>query len=218
VLLAAGIIGATVMPHVVYLHSALTKARVACRDDGERRELLRFTRIDVLVGLGTAGLINLTMLVVAASLFGSTGRSDVDTIEAAHAGLAQLVGGGAALAFAVALLASGLSSSSVGTYAGQVVMQGFIRRRIPLLLRRGLTMLPALVVLGLGLPATESLIISQVVLSFGIPFALVPLALLTRRRDVMGSFVNKRSTTVALSTIATLIIALNLVLLWETFL
>ncbi len=111
-LLAAGIIGATVMPHVVYLHSALTKARVACRDDGERRELLRFTRIDVIVGLGTAGLINLTMLVVAASLFGSTGRSDVDTIEAAHAGLAEMVGGGAALAFAVALLASGLSSSS----------------------------------------------------------------------------------------------------------
>ena len=118
VLLAAGIIGATVMPHVVYLHSALTKARVACRDDGERRELLRFTRIDVLIGLGLAGLINLTMLVVAASLFGRTGRSDVDTIEAAHAGLAELVGGGAALAFAVALLASGLSSSSVGTYAG----------------------------------------------------------------------------------------------------
>jgi manganese transport protein len=218
VLLAAGIIGATVMPHVVYLHSALTKARVACRDDGERRELLRFTRIDVVVGLGTAGLINLTMLVVAASLFGGTGRSDVDTIQAAHAGLAELVGGGAALAFAVALLASGLSSSSVGTYAGQVVMQGFIRRRIPLLLRRGLTMLPALLVLGLGLPATESLIVSQVVLSFGIPFALVPLALLTCRPDVMGSFVNRRSTTVALSGIATVIIALNMVLLWETFL
>jgi len=216
-LLAAGIIGATVMPHVVYLHSALTKARVACRDDGERRELLRFTRIDVVIGLGTAGLINLTMLVVAASLFARTGRSDVDSIEAAHAGLAQLVGGGAALAFAVALLASGLSSSSVGTYAGQVVMQGFIRRRIPLLLRRGLTMLPALVVLGLGLPATESLIVSQVVLSFGIPFALVPLALLTRRRDVMGVFVNKPGTTVALSVVATLIIALNVVLLWLTF-
>jgi manganese transport protein len=217
VLLAAGIIGATVMPHVVYLHSALTKARVACRDDGERRELLRFTRADVLIGLGLAGVINLTMLVVAASLFGSTGRSDVDTIEAAHAGLGQLVGGGAALAFAVALLASGLSSSSVGTYAGQVVMQGFIRRRIPLLLRRGLTMLPALVVLGLGLPATDSLIVSQVVLSFGVPFALVPLALLTRRRDVMGAFVNKPGTTVALATVATLIIALNVVLLWETF-
>jgi manganese transport protein len=141
----------------------------------------------------------------------------VDTIEAAHAGLGQLVGGGAALAFAVALLASGLSSSSVGTYAGQVVMQGFIRRRIPLLLRRGLTMLPALVVLSLGLPATDSLIVSQVVLSFGVPFALVPLALLTRRRDVMGAFVNKPVTTFALSTVATLIIALNVVLLWETF-
>jgi manganese transport protein len=217
ILLAAGIIGATVMPHVVYLHSALTKARVACRDDGERRELLRFTRADVLIGLGLAGVINLTMLVVAASLFGRTGRSDVDTIEAAHAGLGQLVGGGAALAFAVALLASGLSSSSVGTYAGQVVMQGFIQRRIPLLLRRGLTMLPALVVLALGLPATESLIVSQVVLSFGVPFALVPLALLTRRRDVMGAFVNKPVTTFALATVATLIIALNMVLLWETF-
>jgi manganese transport protein len=217
VLLAAGIIGATVMPHVVYLHSALTKARVACRDDGERRELLRFTRADVLIGLGMAGAINLTMLVVAASLFGRAGRSDVDTIEAAHAGLGQLVGGGAALAFAVALLASGLSSSSVGTYAGQVVMQGFIRRRIPLLVRRGLTMLPALLVLGLGLPATDSLIVSQVVLSFGVPFALVPLALLTRRRDVMGVFVNKPVTTFALSTVATLIIALNVVLLWETF-
>jgi len=217
VLLAAGIIGATVMPHVVYLHSALTKARVACRDDGERRELLRFTRIDVLVGLGTAGLINLTMLVVAAELFGRTGRSDIDTIEAAHAGLGQLVGGGAALAFAVALLASGLSSSSVGTYAGQVVMQGFIQRRIPLLLRRGLTMLPALVVLGLGLSPTDSLIVSQVVLSFGVPFALVPLALVTRRRDVMGTFVNRPGTTAALSGVAALIIALNVVLLWETF-
>jgi manganese transport protein len=217
VLLAAGIIGATVMPHVVYLHSALTKARVACRDDGERRELLRFTRADVLIGLGLAGVINLTMLVVAASLFGRTGRSDVDTIEAAHDGLGTLVGGGAALAFAVALLASGLSSSSVGTYAGQVVMQGFIRRRIPLLVRRGLTMLPALLVLGLGLPATDSLIVSQVVLSFGVPFALVPLALLTRRRDVMGRFVNKPGTTAALSAVAALIIALNVVLLWETF-
>ena len=220
ILLAAGIIGATVMPHVVYLHSALTKARVACRDDSERRELLRFTRADVLIGLGLAGVINLTMLVVAASLFGRPGRSSystVDTIEAAHDGLGQLVGGGAALAFAVALLASGLSSSSVGTYAGQVVMQGFIRRRIPLLVRRGLTMLPALLVLGMGLPATDSLIVSQVVLSFGVPFALVPLALLTRRGDVMGAFVNNPRTTAALSAVAALIIALNVVLLWETF-
>src|SRR5262249_55820921 len=164
-LLVAGIIGATVMPHVVYLHSALTKARVSCRDDAERRELLRFQRFDVVIGLGMAGAINLSMLVIAASLANRTGRADVDSIEAAHAGLGQLVGGGAALAFAVALLASGLSSSSVGTYAGQVVMQGFIRRRIPLFLRRGLTMLPALLVLGLGRPATDSLVVSQVVLS-----------------------------------------------------
>ncbi len=183
------------MPHVVYLHSALTKSRVACRDDAERRELLRFQRLDVLVALGTAGLINLAMLFVAASLFSRSGTAGVDSIEAAHAGLGRLVGGGAALAFAVALLASGLSSSSVGTYAGQVVMQGFIRRRIPLFLRRGLTMLPALIVLGLGLPPTDSLVISQVVLSFGIPFALVPLVVLTRRADMMGALVNRRLTT-----------------------
>jgi manganese transport protein len=216
-LLVAGIIGATVMPHVVYLHSALTKSRVYCRDDSERRELLRFQRLDVLVGLGAAGLINLSMLFIAATLFNHTGRLDVDSIEAAHDGLGRLVGGGAALAFAAALLASGLSSSSVGTYAGQVVMQGFIRRRIPLFVRRGLTMLPALLVLGLGLPATDSLVVSQVVLSFGIPFALVPLVLLTRRRDIMGSFVNRRVTNVATGGIAALIIALNVYLLYATF-
>jgi len=217
-LLVAGIIGATVMPHVVYLHSALTKTRVACRDDAERHELLRFQRLDVVVGLGAAGVINLSMLVIAASLFNRTGHADVDSIEAAHAGLGQLVGGGAALAFAVALLASGLSSSSVGTYAGQIVMQGFIRRRIRLFIRRGLTMLPALLVLGLGLPATDSLVISQVVLSFGIPFALVPLLLLTRRADIMGSFVNNRLTTAAAGGIATVIIVLNVYLLYVTFL
>ena len=217
-LLVAGIIGATVMPHVVYLHSALTKTRVACRDDAERHELLRFQRLDVVVGLGAAGVINLSMLVIAASLFNRTGHADVDSIEAAHAGLGQLVGGGAALAFAVALLASGLSSSSVGTYAGQIVMQGFIRRRIRLFIRRGLTMLPALVVLGLGLPATDSLVISQVVLSFGIPFALVPLLLLTRRADIMGSFVNNRVTNAAAGGIAAMIIALNVYLLYVTFL
>ncbi|MCW2643494.1 MAG: Mn2+/Fe2+ transporter, family [Dactylosporangium sp.] len=216
-LLVAGIIGATVMPHVVYLHSALTKSRVDCRDDSERRELLRFQRLDVLIGLGAAGLINLSMLFIAATLFNHTGRLDVGSIEAAHEGLGRMVGGGAALAFAAALLASGLSSSSVGTYAGQVVMQGFIRRRIPLFVRRGLTMLPALLVLGLGLPATDSLVISQVVLSFGIPFALVPLVLLTRRRDIMGSFVNWRVTTVATGSIAALIIALNVYLLYATF-
>jgi manganese transport protein len=215
-LLVSGIIGATVMPHVVYLHSALTKSRVSCGDDAERRELMRFQRLDVVVALGAAGLVNLAMLFVAASVFSRTGSPGIDSIQAAHAGLGRLVGGGAALAFAIALLASGLSSSSVGTYAGQVVMQGFIGRRIPLFARRALTMLPALVVLGLGLPATDSLVISQVVLSCGIPFALVPLVMLTRRADIMGPLVNRRITTVAAGGIAAMIIALNAYLLWAT--
>jgi manganese transport protein len=216
-LLVSGIIGATVMPHVVYLHSALTKSRVTCGDDAERRELVRFQRLDVVIALGVAGLVNLAMLFVAASVFNRTGDPGIGSIQAAHAGLDRLVGGGAALAFAIALLASGLSSSSVGTYAGQVVMQGFIGRRIPLFVRRGLTMLPALVVLGLGLPATDSLVISQVVLSFGIPFALVPLVLLTRREDIMGPLVNRRITTAAAASIAVMIIGLNVYLLWATF-
>ncbi len=216
VLLAAGIVGATVMPHVVYLHSALTKQRVPCRNDAERRELLRFQRLDVLVALGVAGLINLSMIFVAASLFHRAGTTGLDSIEAAHVGLGRLAGGGAALAFAVALLASGLSSSSVGTYAGQVVMQGFIRRRIPLFVRRGLTMLPALVVLGIGLPPTDSLIVSQVMLSFGIPFALIPLAMVTRRVDIMGPLVNRRLTTMAMFAIASTITLLNGFLLYTT--
>ena len=172
-LLAIGIIGATVMPHVIYLHSALTQRRIEPRDAGERRQLLRYTKIDCGLGLGMAGLINLSMLFIAVALFNKTGNTGVDSIEAAHSGLLNLVGGGAGLAFAVALLASGLSSSSVGTYAGQVVMQGFIKRSIPLFVRRAVTMTPALVVLAIGLPTTQTLVLSQVVLSFGIPFALV---------------------------------------------
>jgi manganese transport protein len=216
--LAAGIVGATVMPHVVYLHSSLVKARVPCRDDAERRELVHFQRLDVVVALGTAGLINLSMLFIAASLFHRTGAVDVDSIEAAHAGLGRLVGGGAALAFAAALMASGLSSSSVGTYAGQVVMQGFIRQRIPLFLRRGLTMLPALAVLALGLPTTDTLVVSQIVLSFGIPFALVPLLMLTSRVDVMGALVNRGATTVITGCVVTVIIALNAYVLYAMLL
>jgi manganese transport protein len=217
-LLVAAIIGATVMPHVVYLHSALTKSRVSCRDDAERRQVLRFQRVDVVIALGVAGLINLAMLFVAASLFSRTGTTHGGSIQAAHADLARMVGGGAALAFAVALLASGLSSSSVGTYAGQVVMQGFVGRRIPVFLRRGVTMLPALVVLAAGLPPTGSLVISQVVLSFGIPFALVPLVALTRRADIMGPLANHAVTTAAAACIAGLIIVLNGFLLYVTFL
>ena len=156
------------------------------------------------------------MLIIAASLFHERGL-EVETIEAAHAGLGTLIGGGAALAFAVALLASGLSSSSVGTYSGQVVMQGFIRRRIPLMLRRLVTMLPALVVLAIGVDTTQALVLSQVVLSFGIPFALVPTIVLTRRKDVMGALVNRPVTTGVATAVATLIIALNGFLLYETF-
>ena len=218
ILLAVGILGATVMPHVVYLHSALTSNRVPTESVAERRELLRFQRLDVALAMGIAGIINLTMLVVAAGLFHESGRTGVDTIEGAHAGIGALIGGGAALAFAVALLASGLSSSSVGTYAGQVVMQGFIDRRIPLFLRRAVTMTPALIVLGLGLDPSSTLVISQVVLSFGIPFALVPMILLTRRADVMGPLVNRRSTTLLASVVAALIIGLNGFLLFDTFL
>jgi manganese transport protein len=217
VLLAVGILGATVMPHVVYLHSALTSNRIPAASDDERRRLLRFQRLDVVLAMGLAGVINLSMLVVAAELFHGKGRPLVDTIEGAHAELGVLVGGGAALAFAVALLASGLSSSSVGTYAGQVVMQGFIRRRIPVFLRRAITMAPALVVLGAGLDPTTVLVISQVILSFGIPFALVPTILLTRRRDLMGALVNRPWTTAAATAVATVIISLNAFLLFETF-
>jgi len=218
VLLATGILGATVMPHVIYLHSALTQDRIPAQGTGEKRFLLRYLRIDVLVAMGIAGLVNMAMLVIAASLFHDSPLADVDTIEGAHAGLAQLVNPSAALAFALALLASGMASSSVGTYSGQVVMQGFIKRRIPLAVRRTVTMAPALVVLGLGLDPTRSLVISQVVLSFGIPFALIPLVLLTRSRTVMGEFVNARATTIVASLVAAVIVALNGFLLYQTFL
>jgi manganese transport protein len=216
-LLATGILGATVMPHVIYLHSALTQRRIKAADDGERRQLLRFQRVDVMIAMGVAGVINMSMLIIAASLFHGAGLSDVDTIEGAHGAFSDLVGSSAALAFALALLASGFAASSVGTYAGQVVMQGFINRTIPLVARRLVTMLPALVVLALGLDPSRSLVISQVVLSFGIPFALIPLVLLTRRRDVMGAFVNHRLTTAVGSVVAALIIALNGFLVIQTF-
>jgi manganese transport protein len=216
VLLATGILGATVMPHVIYLHSALTQNRIPAHDDTERRRLLRFQRIDVTIAMGLAGLVNMSMLVIAASLFHQHGLLGLDSIEEAHTQFGALAGGSAALAFALALLASGLASSSVGTYAGQVVMQGFIARTIPIVLRRLVTMAPALVVLAIGLDPSRSLVISQVVLSFGIPFALVPLVLLTRRREIMGALVNRPLTTVVASVVAALIIALNAFLLVDT--
>jgi manganese transport protein len=217
VLLAVGILGATVMPHVIYLHSALTQDRIRPRDTSERKLLLRFQRIDVFVAMGIAGLINMAMLIIAASVFHDAGLSNVNTIQEAHTGFKHLLGGGAALAFALALLSSGFASSSVGTYAGQVVMQGFIRRAVPIAVRRLVTMTPALVVLAIGLEPTRSLVLSQVVLSFGIPFALIPLVLLTRRRDVMGELVNRRLTTAVAGAVAAMIVALNVFLLYQTF-
>jgi manganese transport protein len=213
--LAVGIIGATVMPHVIYLHSALTNGRLPLRNDSERARVLRFERLDVIIALGLAGVVNMAMLAVAAKLFHTPALSGLSTIPQAHAQLGHLVGGTAALAFAVALLASGASSSSVGTYAGQVVMAGFVGVRINLLARRAITMIPAIAVLAAGINPTSALVLSQVVLSFGIPFALIPLVMVTCRRDVMGVHVNRRLTTTLAWGSAFLISGLNVFLLCQ---
>ncbi len=215
--IAVGIIGATVMPHVIYLHSALTKGRMPVRDDEERGRVLRFERLDVLIALSLAGIVNMAMLAVAAKLFHTPGLSGLSSIPEAHAEFGRLVGGGAALAFAVALLASGASSSSVGTFAGQVVMSGFVKLRIPVLVRRAVTMVPALVVLAVGMNPTNALVLSQVVLSFGIPFALLPLVRMTGRRDLMGAHVNRRLTSALAWGCAGLITALNIFLIYQQF-
>jgi manganese transport protein len=214
--LTVGIIGATVMPHVVYLHSALQKDRIKAADLTERRTLLTYNRWDCVVGLGMAGLVNLSMLCIAAALFHQPGISGVSDLDSIHSHLGQLVGGGAALAFGVALMASGLSSSSVGTYAGQVVMAGFMNWRIPLLLRRALTMLPSLLVLAFATDTSQALVLSQIVLSFGIPFALVPLLLITRDRRVMRDMTNRQLTNAVMLLITVVITGLNLYLLWDT--
>ena len=211
--LAVGIIGATVMPHAIYLHSALTGGRMPVHNESERHRVLRFERLDVVIALGVAGVINLAMLAVAAKIFHGSGLTGLSTIQQAHSELGRMVGGGAALAFAVALLASGTSSSSVGTYAGQVVMRGFVGIQIPLLVRRAVTMTPAIVILALGASPTSALVLSQVVLSFGIPFALVPLVSLTARRDVMGAHVNRRLTSAVAFLIAGAITAMNVFLI-----
>jgi manganese transport protein len=218
ILLAVGIIGATVMPHVIYLHSALTQRRVVGRNEKEKRQILRFERIDVVIAMAIAGSVNLSMMIMAAALFhGVPGLSDIDSIEGAFDGLKQAVSPGASTIFGIALLASGYASSSVGTMSGQVVMQGFIRRKIPLFLRRAITLAPALIVLAVGLNPTDALVGSQVVLSFGIPFALVPLVMLTRRKDLMGSLASPPWLTALASVLSGLIIALNVFLLEQVF-
>jgi manganese transport protein len=217
VLLAVGILGATVMPHVIWLHSALTQDRIVAKTSEQQRRLMRFTRIDVMIAMAIAGLINIAMLVMAASTFFRSGHHDVGSLEGAHRTLTPLLGGAASALFAIALLASGLSSSAVGTLAGQVVMQGFIRRRIPVFVRRAITMAPAFVVIALGADPSRTLVLSQVVLSFGIPFALVPLVWFTRDRSLMGVLVNARATTAAATLVAAVIVCLNIFLLVQTF-
>jgi manganese transport protein len=216
VLLASGIIGATVMPHVIYLHSGLTADRLGARGrSASVRELLAATRTDVVLALVLAGVLNLSLLLVAAS--GLQGLPGTDTLTGVHALVTSELGVGVALLFAVALLGSGLASTAVGAAAGAEVMQGLLGVRVPLLLRRVVTVVPALVVLALGVEPSRALVVSQVVLSLGIPFALVPLVLLTARRSVMGEHVNRAGTTVAACGVAAVVIALNLSLLVLTF-
>jgi manganese transport protein len=217
VLLAAGILGATVMPHVIYLHSALTQRRVMGRTDEEKKKIFRFEQVDVVIAMAIAGTINASMLIMAAALFYQSGVTDVGDIDVAFEQLGAQVSGFSATLFGVALLASGFSSSSVGTMSGQVVMQGFINRRIPLFLRRLITMAPALVVLAVGLNPSRALVISQVVLSFGIPFALIPLLIFCRNRNIMGVLTNHRLTTAVATVVVTLIVSLNVFLLYQTF-
>jgi len=217
VLLAAGILGATVMPHVIYLHSALTQRRVVGATPAARRRIFRFELIDVVIAMSIAGVVNMSMLITAAAVFHANGFTGVDGIEQASQMLGTVVGSHAETMFGIALLASGLSSSSVGTLAGQVVMQGFVRRSIPLFLRRAVTMAPAMVVLAVGLDPSKALVLSQVALSFGIPFALIPLVIFCRDRRLMGTLTNRRITTVAAVGVAAVIVCLNVFLLVQTF-
>jgi manganese transport protein len=207
------------MPHVIYLHSALTQHRIVGATPDARKRIFRFELVDVVIAMSIAGLINMSMLITAAAVFHSRGLEDVgDDLNAVYDGLDTYLGTSAAVMFGVALLASGLSSSSVGTMAGQVVMQGFIARQIPLTLRRAITMVPALVIVAVGVDPSRALVLSQVVLSFGIPFALIPLVMFCRDRELMGTLVNRRSTTVAAIVVAAIIIALNAFLLEQTLL
>ncbi|MBO0703291.1 MAG: Nramp family divalent metal transporter, partial [Candidatus Dormibacteraeota bacterium] len=211
------ILGATVMPHVIYLHSALTQRRVVGRTAEQRWRIYRFERLDVIVAMGVAGLVNMAMLAIAAAVFFHRAGTDIQDLNQVAATLGHELGFHANWIFGMALLASGLSSSSVGTLAGQVVMQGFLRRRVPVLLRRVVTMLPALFVIAIGLDPTHVLVLSQVALCFGIPFALIPLVLFTRSRRVMGSLVTAPWVNAVAYAVVALIVSLNVFLLWQTF-
>lgn len=215
ILLATGILGATVMPHAIYLHSSLTQNRVIGRNEAEKRRIFRFELIDIIIAMVIAGAINMSMLIIAAAVFHTQGEV-VEDLDIAYIGLHEALGPMAAISFGLGLLIAGLASSSVGTLAGDVVMQGFIRRRIPLYLRRAITMIPPLVIIASGVNATYALVLSQVVLSFGISFALVPLVMFTSKREVMGTLVNHRMTTILGWFVVVIVVTLNVFLLWET--
>src|SRR5579885_3669867 len=215
-LLSVGIIGATVMPHAVYLHSGLTQARMLAADDAQRRTILRFSNREVVIALAVAGLVNMAMVMMASSAF-HAGHPDVAEIETAYHTLAPLLGVGAASVFLLSLIVSGISSSTVGTMAGQMIMQGFVGFRIPIWVRRLVTMLPPLVVVSLGVNATQALVMSQVVLSFTLPVPMIALVLFTLRRDIMGEFVNSRLTNLAAIVGTVVVLALNTILMLQTF-
>jgi len=217
-LLATGIIGATVMPHAIFLHSALTQGRIVVKDPLRLRRLFHFEIADVLIAMGVASLVNAAMLIMAASTFHATGLTHIASIEEAHRTLQPLLGNAAQVVFALSLLASGLSSSTVGTSAGQVIMQGFLECHIPVWLRRLITIVPSIAVILIGLDPTRTLVISQVVLSFGLPFAIIPLMIFTADKKIMGVLVNRKLTTLLGCVIAALIIALNVYLLYHTVL
>jgi manganese transport protein len=212
--LAVGIIGATVMPHAIYLHSSLTQRRMPARTDAERRRILKFSNREVLLALGVAGLVNMAMLAMAATVF-HQGHADVASIETAYHTLVPLLGVGAGAVFMASLLASGISSSVVGTMAGQTIMQDFVHVRIPLWVRRVATMIPATIIVAIGINPTEALIWSQVVLSLILPVPMIALLVLSGRRDVMGDFANRRLTHVGTATAAAIVLALNLILLLQ---
>ena len=214
-LLAVGIIGATVMPHAIYLHSGLTQGRTPVRDENERRKVLRFSNQEVILALLVAGLVNMAMVIMASSAF-HAGHSDVAEIETAYYTLTPLLGIGAAGLFLLSLIASGVASSAVGTMAGQMIMQGFVGFRIPILVRRLVTMLPAFVVVGLGANTTSALVISQVVLSIALPLPMIALLIFTRRADIMGSFANSRLTNFAALVGTALVLVLNSILILQT--
>jgi manganese transport protein len=213
-LLAVGIIGATVMPHAVYLHSGLTQDRIPARNPAETRTVLRISNTEVVVALAIAGLVNMAMVMMASSAF-HAGHSDVAEIETAYHTLTPLLGGAAAVVFLVSLLASGVSSSTVGTMAGQMIMQGFVGFRIPVWVRRLVTMVPAFIVVGLGVNATRALVISQVMLSIALPLPMIALLMFTRRKDLMGEFVNGALTHAAAIVGAAVVLALNGFLIWQ---